>query len=122
MSDHENGNGKTGATIDDQGPDPEPTEGELFLVHGGVLYPVPPATAVASVVVLELAEPILPTARQTRNRPEDLYAADEVFLAGTACWVIGIVRLHGRDIGTGTEGPVTRQIREAYHRLTRGPG
>ena len=52
--------------------------------------------------------------------PADLLAADEVFLAGTACGVIGIVRLDGRDIGSGTEGPVTRQIRDRYHALTRG--
>src|SRR5262249_7337856 len=55
------------------------TEGELFFVRDGLLYPVPPATAVASTVVLELAGPIIPMARETRNRPDDLSAADEVF-------------------------------------------
>ena len=55
-------------------------------------------------------------------RPADLLAADEVFVAGTSCGVIGVVRLDGRDIGTGTEGPVTRRIREEYRALTRPGG
>lgn len=52
--------------------------------------------------------------------PAELAAADEVFLAGTACGVIAVIRLDGRDVGTATEGPVTRSLREAYRTLTRG--
>lgn len=96
------------------------TEGELFVVKDGLLHPVPPAAAVTSTVVLELAAPIIPMDRETHTRPDDLYAADEVFLAGTACGVIGIVQVDGKAIGPGKEGPVTRQIREAYDRITRG--
>ncbi|MFO0802513.1 MAG: aminotransferase class IV [Gemmataceae bacterium] len=50
----------------------------------------------------------------------DLHAADEVFLAGTSCGVIGIVQIDGKPIGSGTEGPITKRIREAYRKLTRG--
>ena len=46
--------------------------------------------------------------------------ADEVFLAGTSCGVVGIVRVDEKPLGAGTEGPITRTIREAYERLTRG--
>ena len=56
-----------------------------------------------------------------RLMPSDLLLADEVFLAGTSCGVIGIVRVDNEPIGSGTEGPITRQIRQAYRRLTRGP-
>jgi len=51
---------------------------------------------------------------------EAVFAADEVFLAGTSCGVIAIVQLNGRTLGNGTEGPITRRIREAYRKLTRG--
>ena len=54
------------------------------------------------------------------GKQADVVAANEAFLAGTACGVIGLVRLDGADIGSGTEGPVTRTLREAYRRLTRG--
>ena len=46
--------------------------------------------------------------------------SDEVFLAGTSCGVIGIVQVNGKPIGSGKEGPITKQIREAYRKLTRG--
>jgi branched-subunit amino acid aminotransferase/4-amino-4-deoxychorismate lyase len=49
----------------------------------------------------------------------DLLAAEEVFIAGTACGVIGLVRIEGVDIGGGTEGPVTRDLRARFDRLTR---
>ena len=52
--------------------------------------------------------------------PDHLCDADEVFLAGISCGVIAIVRVDGKDIGTGTEGPATREIRRRYHALTRG--
>lgn len=45
---------------------------------------------------------------------------DELFIAGTACGIIGIVQVDGKPIGTGREGPITRRIREAYRKLTRG--
>ncbi|HSQ55740.1 MAG TPA: hypothetical protein VLM40_08335, partial [Gemmata sp.] len=48
----------------------------------------------------------------------DLLAADEVFIAGTACGVIGIVRVDGREIGNGKEGKLTRVIRERFQALT----
>jgi branched-chain amino acid aminotransferase len=51
-----------------------------------------------------------------------LMEADELFLAGTTCGIIPIVKVDGNPIGSGTEGPVTRRIREAYRRLTRGGG
>jgi branched-subunit amino acid aminotransferase/4-amino-4-deoxychorismate lyase len=49
-----------------------------------------------------------------------LSEADEVFLAGTTCGIIGIVKIDGKDIGTGTEGPVTKAVRERFNALTRG--
>jgi branched-subunit amino acid aminotransferase/4-amino-4-deoxychorismate lyase len=52
----------------------------------------------------------------------DLVAATEAFAAGTSCGVIGIVKIDDQTIGTGTEGPVTRRLRESYRALTRGDG
>lgn len=99
------------------------TEGTLFVVRDGkVRYLTSWPIDVVWQEVLELAHNagIYGGLERNPTRPEDLLAADEVFLAGTTCGVIGVVRLDGKDIGTGTEGPVTRQIREAFRRLTRG--
>ncbi len=44
---------------------------------------------------------------------------DEVFIVGTACGVIGIVRIDNVVIGSGTEGLVTRSIRDDFERFMR---
>jgi branched-chain amino acid aminotransferase len=49
----------------------------------------------------------------------DVYSADECFLTGTAAEVIPVVKCDGRPIGNGKPGPITRQLRERFHQLTR---
>src|SRR5262249_5357019 len=97
------------------------TEGELFAVRGGEVLRFPAGLPdAAAEVVLELAGGAgFPTGR-VGARGSDLPAFDELFAAGTSCGVIGIVRVDGKDIGTGTEGPITREIRQRYAALTRG--
>lgn len=105
-------------------------EGNLFMVRNNRVRPIyGGGFDVMFSVAAELAEaagiPVDADIEEQLGHPAtsaDLLAADEVFLAGTTCGVIGVVRLDGRNIGTGTEGPVTRAVREAYHKLTRGAG
>ncbi len=49
----------------------------------------------------------------------DVYAADEVFLTGSAAEVIPVVKVDGRTIGNGKPGPMTRQLRERFQKLVR---
>jgi branched-chain amino acid aminotransferase len=87
------------------------TEGAVFAVTGGDMR----GPAAACGFAIPATECALTLA--------DLHAAGEVFIAGTACGVIGVVCLDGRDIGPGTEGPVTRRTRELYQQHTRAaPG
>jgi len=46
-----------------------------------------------------------------RVLPDELAAADELFLAGTVTGVVPIVVIDGRPVGGGVAGPVTRDIR-----------
>jgi len=97
------------------------TEGFLFLVKDGALVVAggQPADATGFAVAAAAGEGGLVVAEYA-VKPADLLAAEEVFLAGTACGVIGIVRVDGRDVGVGREGPVTRSLRERFHTLVRG--
>ena len=52
----------------------------------------------------------------------DLYNAQECFLTGTAAEIVPVVRIDGRAIGTAKPGPVTRELREAFGRLTCADG
>jgi branched-chain amino acid aminotransferase len=95
------------------------TEGFLFAVKDGALVVAGGQTedATGFAVAAMAGESGLVVAEYS-VKLADLLAAEEVFIAGTACGVVGIVRIDGTDIGSGTEGPVTRDIRAAYQHLT----
>jgi branched-chain amino acid aminotransferase len=97
------------------------TEGFLFMVKDGAVVVAggQPEDATGFAVAAMAGEGGLVVAEYA-VKPAELLGADEVFIAGTACGVIGIVRVDGKGIGTGTEGPVTRAIRERFRVLTRG--
>jgi branched-chain amino acid aminotransferase len=97
------------------------TEGFLFLAKDGAVVVAGGQPAdVAGFAIATLAVEAGLVVAEYAVKPVELPAADEVFTAGTACGVIGIVRIDGRTIGTGTEGPITQQLRDRYHALTRG--
>jgi branched-chain amino acid aminotransferase len=94
----------------------------IFLVKRGVLKT--PSTeagileGVTRNAVMELARRAgIPVVECALIR-HDVYAADECFLTGTAAEVIPVVKCDGRAIGSGKPGPITRQLREAFHKLT----
>ena len=95
------------------------TEGVLFAVKDGAIVVAggQPEDATGFNVAALASESGVVVAEYSLTLP-DLLAADEVFIAGTACGVIGVVRIDGTDIGGGTEGPVTRRIRDEYQQLT----
>jgi branched-chain amino acid aminotransferase len=49
----------------------------------------------------------------------DIYIADECFLTGTAAEIVPVVKVDSRKIGDGRPGPMTRDLMERFHRLTR---
>jgi branched-chain amino acid aminotransferase len=101
----------------------ECTGDNVFIVKKGVLK-TPPTDAgilegVTRDVVMGLAQQArIPLVETTMTR-HDIYAADEFFLTGTAAEVIAVTEVDGRVIGGGKQGPITRQLREAFVRLTR---
>jgi branched-chain amino acid aminotransferase len=95
------------------------TEGFLFMVKDGALVVAggQPEDA-TGFAVAALAGDTGSVVAEYGVKRDDLLAAEEVFLAGTACGVIGIVRIDGTNIAGGTEGPVSRGIRGAYQQLS----
>lgn len=53
---------------------------------------------------------------------EDIYAADEVFLTGTAAEIIPVVKIDERKIGDGKPGEITLRLREEFKKLTKIDG
>ncbi len=49
----------------------------------------------------------------------ELYAADEIFLTGTALGIVPVASVDRRTVGTGTVGPITTQLRTIYEQCVR---
>ena len=101
----------------------ECTGDNIFVVRHGGLH-TPPVDAgilegITRQAVIDLAKASkLEVFERTMDR-HDIYTADECFLTGTAAEVIPVVECDGRAIGTGTPGPVTRDLLQRFHKLVR---
>jgi branched-chain amino acid aminotransferase len=101
----------------------ECTADNIFLVKEGTLRTPPPdACALEGITrgaIIQLAEAAgIPVEQKALTR-HDLYVADESFLTGTGAEVAPVVKCDGRAIGNGKPGPITRQLRERFHKLVR---
>jgi branched-chain amino acid aminotransferase len=97
----------------------------LFAFTDGALK-TPPAYAgilkgVTRDAVMELARDANYAVEETPLNRYDLYTAQEVFFSGTAAEVVAVTKLDGRVIGSGRQGPVTRDLATRFKALaTRG--
>lgn len=57
------------------------------------------------------------TCRERHFQLDELYAAQEAFLCSTVMKIQPIIEVDGRTIGSGSPGPLTRQIQKAYDHL-----
>lgn len=94
-------------------------ESDLAAVVGSVMQ-VPVAGGVTQQFVAELAVRAGLTVEVRPLTPDDLRAADELFLTSAEAGVVGVRSVDGSQIGGGGEGPITRRLREAFRAATRG--
>jgi branched-chain amino acid aminotransferase len=104
----------------------ECTGDNLFIVKGRNLL-TPPLYAgalygITRGVVMDLAKESGCAVAETNLTRYDLFNADECFLTGTGAEVIPVVKIDGRTIGTGQPGPVTQDLVQKYHQLTKTSG
>ena len=101
----------------------ECTGDNIFLVRFGRLL-TPPNDAgilegITRAAVMDLAREAGIEVREIPLTKHDVYIADECFLTGTAAEVVPVVKVDSRKIGDGAPGPVTRDLAERFHKLTR---
>jgi branched-chain amino acid aminotransferase len=103
----------------------EGSAANLFLVKRGKLFTPDPTQNVLEGItrraVLKLASDDLgiEVVERALDRSE-LYAADELFLTGTAASVAFIASVDHRPVADGRIGPVTKAIRDLYERAVTG--
>ena len=101
----------------------ECTGDNIFLVRRGELF-TPPRDAgildgITREVVCQLAAESQIAVHQVALTRHDVFVADECFLTGTAAEVVPVVNVDDRLIGDGKPGPITCDLIERFHTLTR---
>ena len=113
-----------GIALDDRGYVSEGSGENIFLVNNGNVITPPLSSSILpgitrdSVIQIcrELDIPVVETGIQRAA----LYVCDELFFTGTAAEVTPIRSVDRITIGTGTRGPVTQRIQQAYFEVTKG--
>jgi branched-chain amino acid aminotransferase len=96
----------------------ECAQSNFFLVQGGRVL-TPPLTAgllpgVTREFVIGLARELGIDAAEAGLTPDDLRTADEAFITGTTREITPVVAVDELKIGSGTPGPVTQRLIEAF--------
>ena len=101
----------------------ECTGDNIFLVRKGRILTPPNEAGILEGItrdaVMTLARDAGYDMRETPLTKHDVYIADECFLTGTAAEVVPVVKVDSRTIGDGTPGPVTGELMQRFHELTR---
>jgi branched-chain amino acid aminotransferase len=105
-----------------QGQIAECTGDNIFLISKGVIRTPHPSAGILRGVtrdtVIEIAKSAGYTVEETQLSLFDVFAADEAFLTGTAAEVIPMVSLDSKAIGSGTPGPITKDLITRFRQLT----
>jgi len=112
--------------LNDQGYVAECTGDNIFIVHKGeILTPAASQGALKGITrdtIFDIAKEIGVPIREADLTRYDVWCADECYLTGTGAEVIPVVKLDGREIGTGKPGAITQKVLAAFRRrvLTEG--
>jgi len=101
----------------------ECTGENLFLVRGGRIRTPDSATVLEGITrdsVLTICRDLGYEVGEGPVSRDQLYAADEVFVCGTAAEVVGLREIDFRPVGSGRTGPVTREVQRVFQAATRG--
>lgn len=96
----------------------------VFVVHDGRILTPPVAASILSGITRDTAIRLsrhlgIEVLEQALSR-EQLYAADELFLTGTAVEITPVRKVDHMPVGDGKPGPVTRQLQQAFFGLFDG--
>lgn len=96
----------------------EGSHSNVFAVYDGALLTYPASNyilpGITRALVLEMAKELGIRAGLGPILEHRLFDADELFLSGTTTEVMPIVRVDGKVVGSGSPGPISRRLQEAY--------
>ena len=103
--------------LNERGEIAECTAANIFCVRGGRVT-TPPLNSgclsgITRSVLLEIGASVGVEVKEAVLRPDDLYAADEVFISSTNRSMLGVSEINGRQIASAP-GPVTLKMENAF--------
>lgn len=97
----------------------------IFIVKNGCVYTPPTINnlkGITRATAIELLKEMHISVSIENLGMFDLYTADEIFVTGTAAEAAPLVKVDGRDIGTGKPGPITKKMVESFKEITQNTG
>jgi len=123
MEAHDNGFSE-GIALDIQGYVSEGAGENIFVIHNGVVYTPGAWSSILMGITRDSVLTLLAEfGYEVRYQPlarEMLYMADEIFFTGTAAEVTPVRSVDRISIGSGSRGPITKQVQEEFFALTSG--
>ena len=108
--------------LNERGEVAECTAANIFCVRGGRVATPPLSSGCLSgitrSVLLEIGASVGVEVKEAVLRPEDLYAADEVFISSTNRSMLGVSEINGHRIASAP-GPVTLKMENAFGEYVR---
>jgi len=97
----------------------------IFIVKNGRIHTPPICSGalpgITAQVVTKLAVKLGFDIMDSNVTPYQLLNADEAFFTGTAAEIVPIREVNHRQIGSGTPGPVTKQLMKEFHKVATDP-
>lgn len=113
-----------GISVTERGTVSEGSAENLFFVKDQVIYTPPLTSAILNGItrdsVMRLARDLGYTVVEAEVPREMLYISDEVFMTGTAAEVTPVRSVDRIPIGSGTRGPITKILQDAFFGLFDG--
>jgi branched-chain amino acid aminotransferase len=108
--------------LNERGEVAECTAANIFCVRSGRVT-TPPLNSgclsgITRGVLLEIGASVGVEVHEATLRPEDLYAADEVFISSTNRSMLGVSEIHGHKIASAP-GPITLKMENAFGEYVR---
>lgn len=96
----------------------EGSSSNVFIVKNDILYTHPANNlilhGITRAIILKCAEEAGIPVKEETFSVDSLYNADEVFITGTTVEVCPVTQVDDRKIGSGTPGPLTRRLQQAF--------
>ena len=96
----------------------------IFVINEGRILTPPVAASILSGITrdtaIKLARDLGMTVEEQSISREQLYAAEEIFMTGTAVEITPVRKVDHMTIGSGERGPVTKQLQDAFFGLFDG--